>query len=73
MNYAKVRADVAEFCKYYANWLGAPLVERLKAEVYEILEQAITWWGQQEIMNGMKKVTHMDTQRFKVLVEKHKH
>ena len=32
MDYAKVEADVAEFCRYYARWLGDPLAERLKHE-----------------------------------------
>lgn len=48
MDYAKVRTDVFEFCRYYARWLGAPITERLKAEVYQLLEEAIGWWGRQE-------------------------
>jgi len=44
MDYAKVRMDVFEFRRYYASWLGSPLMERLKAEVYELLEEAVSWW-----------------------------
>jgi len=24
-------------------------MERLRAEVYEVLDQAVSWWGEQEI------------------------
>jgi len=51
MDYAKVREDVFEFCRYYASWLGNPLMERLKYEIYELLEGAVGWWGRQEILN----------------------
>ena len=55
MDYAKVRADVAEFCRYYERWLGTPLTERLKHEINEILEQALDWWGKQEIYDVMEE------------------
>ena len=32
-----------EFCRYYAKRLGNSLMERLKHEVYEVLEQAVNW------------------------------
>jgi len=44
MDYAKLRADAAEFCRYCSRWLGMLLMERLKAEVNEVFEEAITWW-----------------------------
>ena len=43
MDYAKVKNDVFEFCRFYARWLGSPLMERLRAEVYEVLDQAVNW------------------------------
>jgi len=43
MDYAKTKDDAAEFCRLYVGWLGSPLAERLKAEVYQLLEEAITW------------------------------
>jgi len=43
MDYAKVGEDVLEFCRYYASWLGNPLMERLKHEIYEVLDQAVSW------------------------------
>ena len=55
MDYAKVKADVAEFCRHYAKWLGTPLTEGLKHEIYEILEEAINWWGKQDIFDAMKR------------------
>jgi len=55
MDYAKIRSDVFEFCRFYSRWLGNPLMERLKHEIYEILEQAVSWWGQQETYNIMEK------------------
>jgi len=55
MDYAKVGADVAEFCRYYERWLGTPLTERLKHEINEILEQALDWWGKQEIYDVMEE------------------
>jgi len=51
--YARVRDDVFEFCRFYARWLGSPLMERLKAEIYELLEEAINWWGEQDVLNAM--------------------
>lgn len=50
----KVKMDVFEFCGYYARWLGRPLMERLKSEIYEILEEAIDWCGQQEVCDEME-------------------
>lgn len=44
MDYAKVRDDVSEFCWFYARWLGSPLAERLRAEIHQLLEEAMTWW-----------------------------
>jgi len=41
-DYGKVRADVAEFCRYYAKWLGIPLMERLKHEMNQVIEEAVT-------------------------------
>jgi len=55
MDYAKVKADVAEFCRYYAKWLGVPLAERLKHEINQAIEEAINWWGQQELYDIMEK------------------
>ena len=52
--YAKIRGDVSEFCKYYARWLGRWLMERLKHEIYEVLEEAIDWWGRQETYDAME-------------------
>ena len=54
MDYAKIRSDVFEFCRYYAKWLGTPLMERLKHEINEVLEEAITWWGRQEVFDAME-------------------
>jgi len=42
--YAKTRDNVAEFCWFYMRWLGYPLAERLKAEIYQLLEEALRWW-----------------------------
>ena len=53
MSYGKIRSDVFEFCRFYARWLGNPLMERLKAEIYELLEQAIAWWGEQDVLDIM--------------------
>jgi len=55
MDYVKVKADVAEFCRYYTKWLGIPLTERLKAEVYEVLEEVIDWWRRQETLDAMRR------------------
>ena len=52
MDYAKVRMDVFEFCRFYAEWLGSPLMERLRAEIYELLEEAVSWWGGQDILDS---------------------
>jgi len=54
MDYGKLRMDVFEFCRFYASWLGNPLMERLKAEVYELLEEAISWWGEQDILDVLR-------------------
>jgi len=54
-DYAKVRDDVFEFCRFYARWLGNPLMERLKHEIYNLLEEAIAWWGEQEIYDEMER------------------
>ena len=55
MDYAKVEADVAEFCRYYARWLGDPLAERLKHEINQVLEKAVNWWGRQETYDAMER------------------
>ncbi|RLG03754.1 MAG: hypothetical protein DRN61_04260 [Thaumarchaeota archaeon] len=55
MDYVKVKADVAEFCRYYARWLGDPLAEKLKHEINQALEEAVGWWGQQELYDIMEK------------------
>ncbi|RLF09255.1 MAG: hypothetical protein DRJ62_07030, partial [Thermoprotei archaeon] len=55
MDYAKVKADVAEFCRYYARWLGDPLAERLKHEINQVLEKAVNWWGRQETYDAMER------------------
>lgn len=54
MDYAKVRDGVFEFCRFYARWLGNPLIERLKHKIYELLEKAIEWWGRQEVYGEME-------------------
>jgi len=41
MDYARIRSDVFEFYRFYARWLGNPLMERLRAEISELLEEAI--------------------------------
>jgi len=43
--YAKAKSDILSFCGYYARWLGLPLMELFKYEIYEIIEEAIHWWG----------------------------
>jgi len=48
--YAEIKDDVSEFCRFYARWLGNPLVRRLEAEIYEVLEEAIDWWGRQHLI-----------------------
>jgi len=54
MCYGRLRMDVLEFCQFYASWLGNPLMERLKAEIYELLEEAMGWWDRQEVYNEME-------------------
>ena len=44
LDYVKVRNDVFEFCRFYARFLGASLAEKLRTEIYQILEDAISWW-----------------------------
>jgi len=41
MDYVRVREDVFEFRRYYAICLGSPLMERLRAEIYEIMEESM--------------------------------
>jgi len=41
MCYGKLRENVFELCRYYASWLGNPLMERLRHEIYELLEEAV--------------------------------
>ena len=45
------RNDVFEFCRLYAKFLGNMLMERLRHEIYELLEEAIAWWGEQNILD----------------------
>ena len=45
--------DVFEFCRFYAEWFGNLLMERLKAEIYELLEEAVSWCGEQDILDVM--------------------
>ena len=52
-SYGKLRDDVFEFCRFYARWLGNPLMERLRAEIYELLDQAVSWWGEQDVLDIM--------------------
>jgi len=40
MDYGKVKNVVFEFCRYYARLLGNLLMERLKHEIYKLLELA---------------------------------
>ena len=54
MDYARVRDDVFEFCQFYARWLGNPLMERLRYEIYELLDEAIDWWGEQEVLGDLR-------------------
>ena len=54
MDYAKVRMDVLELCRYYASWLGNPLMERLRAEIYGLLEEAVGWWGEQDVLDVLR-------------------
>jgi len=53
IDYARIRDDVFEFCRFYAGWLGNPLMERLRHEIYELLEEAIEWWGEQDVLDIM--------------------
>jgi len=52
MDYARVRDDVFEFCRFYTKWLGLPLMERLKVEIYELLDQVVSWWGEQDVLDA---------------------
>jgi len=52
-SYGKLRDDVFEFCRFYARWPGNPLMERLKHEIYELLKQAMEWWGGQDVLDIM--------------------
>mgnify|MGYP000495217053 CR=1 FL=1 len=54
MDYAKVKNDIFEFCRFYSRWLGSPLMERLKTEIYEVLEEVMGWWGKQEVYDEME-------------------
>ena len=54
MDYAKIREDVSEFCRFYAKWLGSSLMERLRHEVYELLEEAVSWWGGQVLYDEIE-------------------
>ena len=56
MDYAKVKSDVFEFCRCYARWLGSPLMKMLRHEheIYEILEEAVGWWGRQETCDALE-------------------
>ena len=51
MDYGRIRNDVLEFCQFYAKLLGNPLMERLRHEIYELLEEAVSWWGEQDILD----------------------
>jgi len=51
MNYAKVKEDGFEFCRFYTRWLDNPSMERPNAEIYELLEGTIDWWGGQDILS----------------------
>jgi len=42
IDYAKVRTDVFKFCRCYARRLAGPIMEKLKAETYEIVEDGPT-------------------------------
>ena len=53
MCYGKLREDVLEFCRFYASWLGNPLMERLTYEVYELLEEAVCWWRGQDVLDSI--------------------
>jgi len=50
-SYGKLRDDVFEFCRFYARWFGNMLMERLRAEIYELLDEAISWWGEQDVLD----------------------
>jgi len=51
MDYGKLKDDVFEFCQFYAKFLGNMLMERLRHEVYEVLDQAVSWWGEQDALD----------------------
>ena len=56
MDYAKVGEGVFEFCRFYARWLGNPLMEGL---TYERMRSMSCWrrpcagGGGQEVYDGM--------------------
>ena len=50
-DYAKIRNNVLEFCQFYAKFLGNMLMERLKHKIYEVLDQAVSWWGEQDVLD----------------------
>ena len=54
IDYAKVKDDVFEFCRFYAKFLGNMLMERLRAEIYEVLDQAVSLWGEQGVFDAME-------------------
>jgi len=54
MCYGRLRVDVFEFRRFYARWLGNPLMKRLKHEIHELLDQAMSWWGEQENYDEME-------------------
>lgn len=55
INYAKISSGVFEFCRYHTRWLENPLMERLNAEISEVLEQAVSWWERQENYNATER------------------
>jgi len=54
MDYGRIRSDVSEFCRFYAKFLGNMLMERLKHEIYELLEKTVDCWGRQEVYGEME-------------------
>ncbi|RLE67671.1 MAG: hypothetical protein DRJ43_06995 [Thermoprotei archaeon] len=53
--YSKAGDNVSEFCGYHTRWLGRPLMERLKVEMYRILEEAINWWEGQHLISDTER------------------
>lgn len=45
MDYAKLKRDVSEFCRYYERFLGVPLAGRLRLEINELIEEAVWLHG----------------------------